>query len=176
MEDWEFLRRPPAKEGKKDPPKQEVKIKVLFAGEEKVYSLLESDTFEQIYADYESKLKTSILLHYNSSLISRYAKTKLLLKKDPSPTIRVVIQKEPPVKKDPVKYKIRYNRDKYIEIEITEEITTGDLLKTALSRIPHHTTSHHSNTFLEFDGDTLTNNQPLQEYLQNGDLLDLIFD
>lgn len=172
MEDWAFLRRPDTAKASAEQKMKTVCIRVAFAGEEKEYILLENDTFEKIYSEYERKFKTSVSLEYNSSSVSRYAKAKILLEKEEKPSLRLVIHKTPPKKKDPIKYKVRYEKHKHIEIEKIDEVTVKDLLATVASKIPGYSAGQ--DLSLEFNGDILREDLRLDEYLQSGDLIDLL--
>ncbi|EHY65339.1 hypothetical protein NERG_01785 [Nematocida ausubeli] len=172
-DEWEFLRKPADTQDIKKKPKT-LDVNVIFGGTEKIYSLMENETFETIYASYENRFNMSLVLEHNGMPLSRYAKASVLSAQESMPVLKVVLPKEAAKPKEVIKYYVQYGRYEKIEIERKEEETVKDLLintKALLSSLPNIETAH-----FEFDGDVLEDSQLLDDVLQADDLIDLVRD
>ncbi|KAI5171738.1 hypothetical protein NEFER03_1043 [Nematocida sp. LUAm3] len=189
MEEWEFLRRPvKAKSQEEEPQKKKHKqdeedppriIEVLtsIGGANRVFQLEETNTFESIYEEYESRFLKRVLLQKKGANISKYTKIKSMCEdKETSIAVQVVLQEEDsPRKQRKIEmYRIRYTPTEFIDIFRDKEVCVEDLLNTSIKAIEEKEKRKLSPSLFIFNGDILPMNEKIDSILLNEDLIDLI--
>lgn len=188
MDEWEFMRRParPEEKGSREPAKVEkkcrkemepIKVTIVFGGTKKTFLLSPTDTFEDIYKDYETRFNTAFNLRCKEDTISRYIKAKAAVDLfGPAPLVleAALMPKSVPQPIKPTTYMLRYTPYDSVEVERTDEIKIGELLETAKRQIKDQYNITLQPSYIVFNGDILLPEDKIDSVLMDKDLLDIV--
>ncbi|KAI5186338.1 hypothetical protein NEHOM01_1402 [Nematocida homosporus] len=183
MSDWDFLRRPA--KAKPDPPApivddsrvELINLFVSFGGTQKVFRLRENSSFKPIYDYYEDHFNVSVTLRHQGLEVSKYAKVDVLTGGTQTSLFLEIFPQEinsGPNEPTPIPYNIRYNPRSTLTIYRDCQTTIGQLVLKAQEEINHTAKVQLSPSVFVFNGDVLPDKGRIDDYLEPGDLIDLV--